>query len=155
MRDGQHLYHVYLVEGSSPPRGRVARVSQWRGKSVERDLTSDTDTKLRLLRIAQQARRGSVMSGTPIEKLARAMTAWRYGSLLPPRIARWVVPVQDGFAVLISPRAGAAHGAGSRAGLVIEKGWWIIEADTGCLYAVPHTDFASKYRVTRDEEAAL
>ena len=82
-----------------------------------------------------------------VEKIARVMDAWRYGhDTLPPDIDDWVMPLSCTRAVLISPRAGTAHGAGSKAGTVIDVGWWIIRAETGCLYAVSDDEFHRKYR---------
>ena len=79
-------------------------------------------------------------------KLARRMDAWRYGhDELPRGIAQWIMPLPSRYAVLVSPRAGTAHGPGTRAGIVIEPGWWVIQADTGCLYAVSDDDFQRKY----------
>jgi hypothetical protein len=89
-----------------------------------------------------------------VEKLARRMDAWRYGyDRLPVDVEHWVIPLGvRAMAVLISPRAGTAHGPGSKAGTVLEMGWWIVRAETGCLYAVSDDDFRKKYRITEDQE---
>jgi hypothetical protein len=88
-----------------------------------------------------------------VEKIARVMHAWRFGhELLPADVDPWVVSLGYGSAVLVSPRAGTAHGPGSKAGTVIERGWWIIRAETGCLYAVSDADFRKKYRSLEDEQ---
>jgi hypothetical protein len=84
-----------------------------------------------------------------VQKLARFMEAWRWGfDTMPGDVARWIMPLgTPGLgAVLVSPRAGTAHGPGSKAGTVIEAGWYIVRAETGCLYAVSNEDFRKKYR---------
>jgi hypothetical protein len=86
-----------------------------------------------------------------VEKLARQMEAWRFGhDVLPIAVSKWTVPLTNGFTALVSPRAGNAHGAGSKVGTVIQSGWWIIRAETGCLYAVSDTEFWKKYRPLKD-----
>jgi hypothetical protein len=87
-----------------------------------------------------------------VEKLARQMEAWRFGyDVLPIAVSKWTVPLTNGFTALISPRAGNAHGAGSKVGTVIQSGWWIIRAETGCLYAVTDDQFRNKYRLLEDD----
>jgi hypothetical protein len=89
-----------------------------------------------------------------VEKIARRMEAWRWGfDTMPGDVARWIMPIKEGdcSAVVVSPRAGLAHGAGSKAGTVIQTGWWIIRAETGCIYAVSDTEFRKKYRLLEDE----
>jgi hypothetical protein len=89
-----------------------------------------------------------------VEKIARRMDAWRFDyDVIPGHVARWIMPLANGAAVLVSPRAGVAHGPGSKAGTVLERGWWIILADSGCLYAVSDSDFRKKYRPIEDESA--
>lgn len=82
-----------------------------------------------------------------VEKVSRFMAAWQWGvDELPADIEAFVFTLPSGDAVLISPRAGTAHGPGTRAGIVLTQGWWIIQAETGCLYAVSDADFRKKYR---------
>jgi len=88
-------------------------------------------------------------------KLARRMEAWRVGHhRLPQDVIQWMVDLPGGRFAVVSPRAGTAHGLGSKAGTVAENGWWIIRAETGCLYAVSDTEFRKKYRPIEDETPA-
>ena len=81
-------------------------------------------------------------------KLARPMEAWQIGQgPIPEDVRKWIIVLPSGDYVLISPRAGSAHGPGTRAGIVCAEGWWIIRAETGCLYAVTDEDFRKKYAV--------
>jgi hypothetical protein len=75
------------------------------------------------------------------------MAAWRFGwEDLPADVAAFVHPLPTGAFVLVSPNA--PHHS-----VVIRRGWWIIQSEVGCLYAVPHKAFIRKYvRRVRENE---
>jgi len=72
-------------------------------------------------------------------KRERAVAAWQIGAGNMPRdVAAWVfpLPTSSGFAV-VSPVSGHS--------VVAELGWWVVQTEVGCLYAVSDHNFRKKY----------
>lgn len=67
------------------------------------------------------------------------MAAWQWGyGVIPDDIAAWILPVTGTTQwTVVSPVTGHST--------VFGIGWWVIQAETGCLYAVPPAEFAKKY----------